>query len=114
MDITAVPVDDPSDGVDAVAAFVWNVVPNTTAGAPCTPGLPTLDYDGDGTGDTFLDVTPGTIVCFDVIPKQNDTVAPTEDPQTFMATIRVWGDHVTVLDERDVYFLVPPVIPGSQ
>jgi hypothetical protein len=31
-----------------------------------------------------------------------------------MATIRVWGDHVTVLDERDVYFLVPPEIPGSQ
>jgi hypothetical protein len=31
-----------------------------------------------------------------------------------MATIQVWGDHVTVLDERDVYFLVPPEIPGSQ
>jgi hypothetical protein len=114
MDITAVAVDDPSDAVNALTAFVQSVVPNTTAGAPCTPGLTTLDYSGDGVADTFVDVTPGTIVCFDVIPKQNDTVAPTADPQTFMATIQVWGDHVTVLDERDVYFLVPPEIPGSQ
>ena len=114
MDITAVPVDDTSDSVDAVASFVDHIEPNTTAGGICATGLATTDHDGDGFDDTFVNVTPGLMVCFDVIPKMNTTVEPTADPQTFMATIQVWGDHVTVLDERDVFFLVPPEVPGGQ
>jgi hypothetical protein len=39
-------------------------------------------------------------------------VEPTTEPQIYMATVQVWGDDVTLLDERDVYFLVPPVIEG--
>jgi len=66
-------------------------------------------------GDTFVDVRPGTTVCFVIHARQNDVVEPTTEPQIFMATIQVWGDHVALLDERDVYFLVPPEVedPGG-
>jgi hypothetical protein len=47
-------------------------------------------------------------VCFDVIPRMNTTVMPTDMPQVFRAIIEVVGDGVTVLDEREVFFLVPP------
>lgn len=40
----------------------------------------------------------------------SDPSEPTTQPQMFMATIEVWGDGITMLDSRDVYFLVPPVI----
>lgn len=34
----------------------------------------------------------------------------TREPQMFKAVITVFGDGVTALDTRDVYFLVPPEI----
>ena len=51
---------------------------------------------------------PGNRVCFDVVVKTNVTVEPTEAPQLFRATVEVLGDGFTSLDERDVFFLVPP------
>jgi len=113
FDIGADPRDDPSDAVDAVAAFVDRVEANTTAGAPCTAGLVAIDTNSDGVQDTFDDVTPGTTVCFDVIPKTNTTVPPTDAPQMFRATLVVDGDGVTMLDERDIFFIVPPRVPGG-
>jgi len=41
----------------------------------------------------------------------NTTVEPTDEPQVFMAFIDVIGDYVTILDTREVYFLVPPETP---
>jgi hypothetical protein len=114
MDITVYPVDDPDDDIDAVAAFIERVEPNVAGVGGCRGGLRTADSDRDGVLDTFTGVTPGTTVCFDVVPRENTTVEPTDRPQTFIANIQVWGDHVTLLDERDVYFLVPAVIPGGQ
>jgi hypothetical protein len=113
IDITAVPQDAPGDGVDAVSAFIDKIVANDTAGGPCAgqPNVTAVDTNGDGVKDTFQNVLPGTVVCFDVIPKMNTTVPPTTDPQMFKATIQVIGDGVTNLDTRDVYFLVPPEIP---
>jgi hypothetical protein len=111
IDITARPVDDPSDTVDAVAAFVQEVKANPAGGPPCSGGLHAIDTDGDGVTDTFQAVLPGARACFDVVPRQNETVEPLTTPQMFKATIVVTGDGVTTLDTRDVYFLVPPVIP---
>jgi hypothetical protein len=54
-------------------------------------------------------VTPGTPVCFDIVPRMNTTVMPTASPQLFRAHVDVIGDGVTVLDTRDVYFVVPPI-----
>jgi hypothetical protein len=39
----------------------------------------------------------------------NTTVMPTASPQLFRAQVDVIGDGVTVLDTRDVYFVVPPI-----
>lgn len=104
MDIAARAVDDPTDEVDAML-FIDRIVPATTAADPCASGL-TVE------GDAFIDVLPGTMVCFDIFAARNETVEPTTEPQIYMATVQVWGDDVTVLDERNVYFLIPPVIEG--
>jgi hypothetical protein len=119
LDVSAQAIDlvDAGETVDAVAAFVDHLEPNAT-GAPgltCTGGFATSDYagiDADSFPDTFLNVTPGSPVCFDIIPKQNDTVPATLVPQVFRAQINVIGDGFTPLDDRVVYFLVPPRIPN--
>ncbi len=118
LDVSARAVDvaEAGETVDAVAAFVDHLEPNAT-GAPgltCTGGFATSDYvgmDGDSFPDTFLRVRPGAPVCFDIIPKMNDTVPATLVPQVFRAQINVIGDGFTPLDDRVVYFLVPPRIP---
>jgi hypothetical protein len=116
--VDAVPHDDPADAVDAVAEFVDYLETNTSGavvmGRECTRDLATADGNGDGHPDYFPTVFPGTSVCWDIVPQPNVTVPATEDAQIFKATIDVIGDEYTPLDSRDVYFLVPPVIPGSQ
>lgn len=107
VDISAVMVDDPTDSVDAVAAFVDHVVPNVSGAGACASGLSITDDDGDGTEDTFLDVSAGTTVCFDILPQSNTSVAATSEPQLFNAVVQIWLDKVTLVDERNVYFVVP-------
>lgn len=104
-------VDDPSDGVETFSAFVDHLEanPNGDAGRGCV-ALPATDTTGDSYLDTFPAVTPGQRVCFDIIVKENSAVQPTGEPQLFKATLEVLGDGITVLDSRDVYFLVPPVV----
>jgi hypothetical protein len=72
-----------------------------------------VDSDTDGHLDTFMDVEPGTPVCFDIVARMNDTVMPTDRPQLFRALVDVLGDGITVLDTREVFFLVPPVLGGG-
>ncbi|MBX3247463.1 MAG: VWA domain-containing protein [Myxococcales bacterium] len=109
--VDAIAEDDPSDAVDAVAAFVQRLETNTSGatveGRVCTD-LPTGDQSGDGFPDHFPRVFPGTTVCFDIIPRANQTVPATAEPQIFRARVRVIGDMFTPLDEREVLFLVPP------
>jgi hypothetical protein len=111
FDINVVYDDDASDAVDTWAAFVDYIEANVAGDAArgCDP-RPADDTDGDGHPDTFRDVEGGTRVCFDIYVKQNDTVMPTADPQLFRATLTVLGDGFTPLDERDVFFLVPPEV----
>jgi hypothetical protein len=111
VDISAVPVDDPSDAVDAVDAFLSRLETLQLGTPECTSGLTDADTNGDGFPDTYISVLFGTPVCWRVIPKTNVTVMPTAAPQVFRANIEVYGDGVTLLDERTVFFLVPPVIP---
>jgi hypothetical protein len=118
MDITAVGRDDTTDDVDATV-FIDHIVPNTTGGEEdpenpgviCFPDLDTGDGDSDGTDDMFLDVLPGTPVCFDIIPAQNESVLPEAVPKVYEAYVDVIGDGITVLDTRVIYFLVPPSVP---
>ena len=118
LDVSAQAVDlvDAGETVNAVTAFVDHLETRTTAaaGLTCTTGFATVDrpgIDGDSFPDTFNDVTPGSPVCFDIVPRMNTTVMPTLVPQIFRAQINVIGDGFTPLDDRIVYFLVPPRIP---
>ena len=110
LDVSAQAVDiaDPGESIDAVAAFVDHLETRTSAapGLTCTTGLTTYDrsgIDGDAFHDTFQQVTPGTPVCFDIIPKSNTTVPPTLMPQLFRANVNVLGDGFTPLDSRVVF-----------
>jgi hypothetical protein len=120
MDISSIAQDNDdgtdahgqTDDIDAVAEFVDHLEA-TDQGVNCTSGWTMVDgSDSDNFPDTFLQVEPGNRVCWDIYVKENTTVEPTEHPQLFTATIYVYGDEVTEVDFRTVYFLVPPVIEG--
>lgn len=108
LDISAISVDDPADAVDAVASFVSRLETLQLGTPECANGLSEQDSNADGFPDLYLDVRAGTPVCWKLVPRSNTTVMPTAEPQLFRATIEVYGDGVTVLDTRDVFFLVPP------
>ena len=120
IDVSAEAVDDLSDGVDATI-FVDRIEPNTAGGVEdptepgtiCVGGLEVEDTDGDTHPDVFTDLLPGTTVCFDIYPRMNTTIEETEVPQIYTAYINVLADGFTVLDTREVYFLIPPEIPGG-
>ncbi|MDI7267037.1 MAG: hypothetical protein QME96_03470 [Myxococcota bacterium] len=120
MDVSADAVDvaeGPWDTVDATI-FIDRIVPNAAGGVAdprnpariCVGGLPVADRDSDTHPDVFPGVRPGTIVCFDIIARRNETVRPAREALVFRAQVRVIGQGITVLDRRDVYFLVPPEI----
>ena len=118
LDVSARATDiaDPGETVDAVVAFLDRLETRSTAaaGLSCTTGWTTIDapgIDADSYPDTFQNVVPGNPVCFDIVPRMNTTVMPTLDPQLFRARIDVLGDGFTPLDDRIVFFLVPPRIP---
>jgi hypothetical protein len=117
--VEAVGRDDNSDSVDAVEAFLERIVPNTVGGVEdalnpgvfCVGGLETIDDDDDEVPDAFADLLPGTPVCFDIVPKINQSIPSDDVPQVFNMFVDVVGDEVTVLDTRDVFFVVPPTDP---
>jgi hypothetical protein len=96
IDISALPVADPFllPGVDT-SAFITTIDP-----VPPAPPGSMID------GDAFVDVVPGAPVRFRVHAR-NTTVQHTREAQLFTVTIRVMGDGVTTLDEREVFVIVP-------
>ena len=108
LEVTIDAVDVAGDAGDALQ-FILALEANTT-GDGCTD-LPTEDRDGDTYHETYPAVTPGLPVCFDVVPRQNDTVMPATVPLVFEAQLTVYGDG-SPLDTRRVFFLVPPEIEG--
>jgi len=108
LDINAAAADDPSDAVNAVTAFVDHLVTLQLGTAQCANGLNDIDTNSDTFKDKYLAVRAGTPVCWTVVSKPNITVPATDVPQLFRATVTVFGDGVTQLDQRDVFFLVPP------
>jgi hypothetical protein len=108
LDINAVGVDDPTDAVNSLAAFVDHLETLQLGSAQCANGLNDIDSNADGFDDKYIQVRTGTPVCWKVVSKPNVTVPATDAPQLFRAKVKVYGDGVTQLDERDVFFLVPP------
>ncbi len=108
LDINAVNVDVAGDAVDAVAAFVDHIETLQLGTAKCANNLSDVDTNADTHKDKFVQVRTGTPVCWKVVSKPNTTVPATDGPQLFRSKISVYGDGITQLDERDVFFLVPP------
>lgn len=114
-DVRAVASNDPknANGTDATR-FIQAIraMEEGSSAAGC-PAAPAKDTDNDGVKDTFLAVTVGTKVCFEVIPAKNTSVPPENEPQFFSAFVDVVGAQGNVqLDRRSVLFLVPPKDPG--
>ncbi len=86
------------------ADFIKSITPVSFTVPPAPPTVPDPTFDAT----QFDNVTPGTIVAFDV-EAFNDFVPATPDAQIFRATIRVLADGCADLDEREVLVLVPPV-----
>jgi hypothetical protein len=114
LDLSLVLEDDPSDAVDAVAAFVDHVETFTPGTLECQSWPDQHDSNLDGHNDEYLGVPPGFPVCWKIVVKQNDTVPATSEVQLFKALVRLRGNISTLLDTRTVYFVVPPdlSIPG--
>ncbi len=106
--------DLPGDDGDALQ-FIDYLEVNVSGTGNCTNVSPTLDTDNplDGHDDSFPELLGGTPVCWDVHPiPLNDFVPATAVPQVFVARLTVYGDG-SPLDQRDVYFLVPPVVDAT-
>lgn len=96
IDINALPVADPSELPEVdTSLFITAVDPVP----PAPPGATIM-------GDAFKDVQPGQPVRFRVHAR-NTIVQHKREAQLFKVTIRVMGDGVTTLDERDVFIIVP-------
>jgi len=108
LDINAVSADVTGDSVDAVAAFIDHLETLQLGTAQCSGGLNDVDTNGDTYRDKFVQVRTGLPVCWKVVSKPNTTVPAQDAPQLFRSTITVYGDGITQLDQREVFFLVPP------
>ena len=108
IDINAVTADVPGDAVNAVTSFIDHIETLQLGTAQCANNLNDVDTNNDTFDDKYLQVRTGTPVCWKVVSKPNTTVPATDQPQLYKATITVFGDGVTQLDQRDVFFLVPP------
>lgn len=119
VDVSITARDNPSDDVDTLR-FIDRIIPSTEGGVEdplrpgffCASGLTTEDLDADTIPDSFIDIIPGTIVCFSLSVNRNDFVEPTEEPQTFKAYLDIFADQSSILDTRQVIFMVPPHIEG--
>jgi hypothetical protein len=114
----------------AVDNFLLRLEPNLTgmgAASMCvtSPPAPLQDkYIGphaipgsDGHDDTFPGLRGGNQVCFDILPKMNMTVMPTDKPQVFRAEVQAKGvsgsSIVNLGAPRRIVFLVPPTIVNT-
>ena len=105
------PTNAPSDGGTTVDATKFIKTLRAMEEGETATGCvahPAKDTDGDGVKDTFVAVLVGTHVCFEVIPRVNDSVKPKAFDQTFHAYVNVLGLPGSVkLDQRRVAFVVP-------
>ncbi|MEM9067469.1 MAG: MXAN_6577-like cysteine-rich protein [Myxococcota bacterium] len=92
-------VDDPN-------GFIKATIPRSATPPPGADPPTVADLDDDSIFDSFVDLTPGTVVSFTIIAF-NDTVPQMDEDQVFTVTLQVVGDGVTVLDEKPVVVIVP-------
>lgn len=107
-------LDISTESVGAVEGIQGEVLPQgTTTSDFITSITPVAPPPAGATIDglIFRDVTPGSIVTFDV-QVFNDFVPPINVPQLFSIDLNILGDSVTLLDIRRVFVVVPEAIIG--
>ena len=105
--VTIEAVDLPGDDGDA-SPFLDHLVVNISGSADCEFINQTEDTGlWPGYDDAFPTITPGQQVCWDVVPVFNNFHPATAEPQVFNLQLTVRGNGA-ILDQRTVYFLVPP------
>jgi len=119
QDVEALVVNDPANvdaqgqPVNAPAAFIDHIEVHMVDGdGTCPAGYVTADSNTDGHADRFVQILPGSPVCWRIHVKQNVTVPAAVTPQMFRATVEVYGTGGALLDSRLVFFLVPPEVEG--
>ncbi len=108
--VTIEATEEAGDDGDALR-FIDHLVVNTSGmPAACSAASPTEDTNADGHDDAFPALLPGTSVCWDVVPiAVNEIQEPSASPLVYKARLTVKGDG-SPLDDRVVFFLVPPRI----
>ena len=53
-----------------------------------------------------------TALCWKIHVKSNTIVPATGQIQIYRAEVHLWGNAVTLLDTRTVWFVVPPELSG--
>lgn len=110
IQITTEKADIDAHASKLVDKLVLNKTGATVHGRICTNISNTESPTGPLPG--IKDLLPGTSVCYDVYPVQNQSIFPaTTEPQVKKARIYVKGDG-SVLNSGIAYFLIPPVIEG--
>ncbi|MBK7401626.1 MAG: hypothetical protein IPJ34_36580 [Myxococcales bacterium] len=134
FDVYVQAIPTPSGGVDPVDAFMQSVLPLPAGGTDPVSGKTCVTFPTTATADNFvgpkattgkdslketiLDLTPGPLYCFSVVPKPNTTVIPTTSAQVFRADLRTHaqrppppagpGGTFVLGADREVLFVVPP------
>ncbi len=109
---TARDLDEVELGVNTVNGdalqFIRRIEVNTRSeGCEEISSAEASDTDGDGFKDAIPFLIPGTPACWDLVPARNTLVEQTDLPQVFAAEVGIEGDD-SPLDQRRVYFIVPP------
>jgi len=112
LDMAPEMVDDDTDPVDTLTAFLDHLESFTPGTADCIQWPDLEDADQDGYDEKFIQVTAGLPVCWKIHVKQNTSVPATSDIQIYRAELHLWGNGVTLLDTRTVWFVVPPDVSG--
>lgn len=110
IQITTTKEDINKDASKLIEKLVLNKSGINVQGRLCTKITNTVSPSGNLPG--IKDLLPGTSVCYDVVPVQNQSIFPaTNEPQVVQARIKVLGDG-SVLNSGIAYFLIPPKIEG--
>jgi hypothetical protein len=111
-DVTLTAVHEPGESGEVTAALLDSFqVHRPTAASNCNLWELVADENGDGFEDAYLQVEPGVRLCWKLNVASNLLVPATEPPQAFPVELEVRrGRSGALLDQRRVFFLVPPEI----
>ncbi|MBR4986867.1 MAG: hypothetical protein IKY83_14130 [Proteobacteria bacterium] len=106
LHITTEVEDVDKNAAKLIKSLKVNVTDEAVQGRSCTK----VQGISNETFPSIDKIAPGTSICFDVIPVDNQELfKPTEEPQVVKAKIKIMGDGST-LNSGIAYFLIPPKI----